>query len=306
MAYLFYMKETERLRFGIIVALLLSIVFLSSCYDFQVKKIAVPDDLFFPPRDNPNVLNVKSKKGELIYYGAVHSIDIENSQNAEIEELWDSFQPTLAFSEGGIWPLEKIRYDAINKHGEQGLLRFLASRDKVSIESIDSTMRNQAIFLRRQFSPMQIKMYFILIQAVINKRLKRDLEDVFFVDLILKSLAKISSSKSIARNLSNYYNQDKRTPQNLGEFEYLMSIKFPEIKDWRDFPSSYFYDSRKGKFLPGIHQKLNEFRDRLMLAKLKAKLKKGERIFVVAGRNHLDRLEPALHFITQPKKRAER
>ncbi len=292
------MKSTKKIRIRRFVPLLLFIAVLSSCSFYQVKKIEIPEEFFIPPRDGPYLLKVKYKKGELVYYGAIHTIDANNPQNAEIEELWDSFQPTLAFSEGGIWPLEKTHYEAITKHGEQGLLRFLASRDNVPLESIDSTMRNQAIFLRRHFSPMEIKMYFILIQAVINKRLKRNLEDVRYVDLILKSLVKISSSKSIARNLSNYYNQDKRTPQNLQQFEYLMAKKFPEIKNWKDFPSSYFYDFRKGKFLPEIHQKLNEFRDQLMLAKLIAKLKKGERIFVVAGRSHLDRLEPALHFMT--------
>ena len=299
------MKETRKLRIRRFIPLLFLVVVLSSCSFYQVKKIKIPEEQFIPPRDNPYVLKVKSKKGELVYYGAIHTIDTNNSQNAEIEELWNSFQPTLAFSEGGVWPLEKNRYEAITKHGEQDLLRFLSSRDNVPLESIDSTMRNQAIFLRRQFSPMDIKMYFILIQAVINKRLKRNLEDVRYVDLILKSLVKISSSKSIARNLSNYYNQDKRTPQNLQQFEYLMAKKFPEIKNWRDFPSSYFYDSRKGKFLPEIHQKLNEFREQLMLAKLIAKLKKRERILVVAGRSHLERLEPALHFLTQLKKREE-
>lgn len=299
------MKETRKLRIRRFIPLLFLVVVLSSCSFYQVKKIKIPEEQFIPPRDNPYVLKVKSKKGELVYYGAIHTIDANNSQNAEIEELWDSFQPTLAFSEGGVWPLEKNRYEAITKHGEQGLLRFLSSRDNVPLESIDSTMRNQAIFLRRQFSPMEIKMYFILIQAVINKRLKRNLEEVRYVDLILKSLVKISSSKSIARNLSNYYNQDKRTPQNLQQFEYLMAKKFPEIKNWRDFPSSYFYDSRKGKFLPEIHQKLKEFREQLMLAKLIAKLKKRERILVVAGRSHLERLEPALHFMTQLKKKEE-
>ena len=297
------MKESIKLRVKKVSPLLILLAALLSCSNYQVKRIKVPEELSIPPRENPNVLTVKSKKGELLYYGAIHSIDTNNSQNKEIEALWDSFQPTLAFSEGGIWPLERNRRDAITKHGEQGLLRFLASRDNVPIESIDSTMRNQAVFLRRQYTPVEIKMYFILLQTIINRKLKRNLDDVSFVDLILKSLVKISSRKNIARNLSNYYNLDKSSPRNLKEFEYLMSKRFPEIRNWKEFPDSYFYDSRKGKFLPGIHQKLIEFRNRMMLAKLKAKLKKEARIFVVAGRNHLERLEPALHYMTQVKTR---
>ncbi|MFC2166894.1 hypothetical protein ACFLQZ_02905, partial [Acidobacteriota bacterium] len=161
------------------------IIFLASCSAYQVKRIEVPEDQLIPPRENPNVLKLDSKKGEIVYYGAIHSIDVNNSQNTEIENLWDSFQPTLAFSEGGVWPLEKNRYDAITKHGEQGLLRFLASQDNVPIESIDSTMRNQAIFLRRKYSPLEIKMYFILIQTVINRRLERKTADVYYVTIIL-------------------------------------------------------------------------------------------------------------------------
>ena len=91
-----------------IFPLLFLLIVFSSCSSYQVKKIRVPEDYVIPTRDNPHLLKVESKKGELIYYGAVHSIDANNPQNAEIEELWESFQPTLAFSEGGIWPFWKL------------------------------------------------------------------------------------------------------------------------------------------------------------------------------------------------------
>jgi len=112
----------------------------------------------------PYLLNIYTDRGSLLYFGAKHSNDPLDEQFSEIEALWKQFQPDVAFNEGGNPPVEQTRDEAIKRWGEPGLVRFLASRDKVPVRSIDPTRAEEVTMLRRKFSPEEIKMFFILLQ----------------------------------------------------------------------------------------------------------------------------------------------
>jgi len=232
------------------------------------------------PRENPYVLELESKKGKLLYYGAFHSVDLKNPQFAEIEQRWKTFRPTLALSEGSLWPLEATRERAIRKHGEQGLLRFLAARDRVPIDCIDPPRLLQAKYLRNHFSATQIKMYIILRQARINQFLERDPDDLSDTRRFLVIMEKFKSFRF--------------PPHRLIDVEEIASKLFPNLKDWRMISDDYFYNVEKGKFLPRIHRKLRDYRDQHMLRKLFKELKKGHRIFAIVGRSHVVMQEPVL------------
>jgi hypothetical protein len=85
----------------------------------------------------PRVLDIKLAAGRLLYFGAEHTNDPAHRQFAEIEKLWNEVCPAVIFSEGGIWPLENFREQAILRHGEPGLVWFLAARDGIVISSLE-------------------------------------------------------------------------------------------------------------------------------------------------------------------------
>ena len=132
-----------------------------------------------PFKDTSYTLELNIKQGNLYYFGTTHTNNPENPQFETIERKWNEFQPTIALSEGGIWALEKSRELAIIKHGEQGLIRYLAARDKIPIKSIEPVMTQEALYLLRKFSPEQIKIYYILRQAIVNQILNRDLKQEY-------------------------------------------------------------------------------------------------------------------------------
>lgn len=251
-----------------------------SCSSFNLGRLMTWEEYLEHPRNAPYIIELDTIYGSLLYYGAFHNLDPVNPQFEDIEKKWEQFQPSFAFCEGHTWPLEESRTKAIRMHGEQGLITFLAARDGVPIKCIDPPFIEQAIYLRKYFTPPKIKIYFVLRQANINKMLNRAYRNLGDARTLLAKMEKIRKLKCF--------------PANLVEFEHMVSKLFPELDNWQDIPSSFFHSSEKGRFLPDIHRKLNEYRDHIMIKKVTKALKKGERIFAVVGRSHVFRQQSIL------------
>lgn len=238
------------------------------------------EDYIRQPRNEPYILELNSKGGSLLYYGAFHKVDPTHPQFLDIEQKWEEFQPTFAYCEGSMWPLEESQYSAIEKYGEQGLVTFLAARDGIPIECIDPSLNDQAKYLQNYFQPHLVKVYYVMRQAAINRMMKKDFHDSRYVNRYLQKLGRIYG-----------YN---KFPTNLGDFERMVSLLFPDLDNWQKIPYSYFQCPELGGFLTAIHRKLNKYRDRIMIKKVTKALKKGKRVFAIVGRSHVVIQEAAL------------
>jgi hypothetical protein len=96
----------------------------------------------------------------LVMYGVQHARDPQHTEMAEIERLWREFRPELAFSEGGLWRLAPTRDEAIERYGEQGLLRWLADRDHVEIRSMEPERGKEQAALTEQFGEETVRRFF--------------------------------------------------------------------------------------------------------------------------------------------------
>ncbi len=277
--------NVSELKVSVLLAILILVLSAAtnSCLSFKFLRSISREDYFSQPRNDPYVLELREGTSELLYYGAFHKVDLEHPQFMDIEERWKKFQPTVAFCEGIIWPLEKSRKEAIRKHGEQGLLRFLASRDNIPMKCLDPPLYRQAEYLRRRFIPSHIKIYFILRQAAINRMLRRDIDDLRYVGRLLRSFKGVSGYDC--------------PPNSLVDFEFLVSKVFPDLSDWRMISPSFFHSVEQGKFLAKIHRQLNEFRDDIMIRNIMNALKKGERVFALVGRSHVVMQEQTLRTV---------
>lgn len=265
---------------GKISAWVLMILALASCSLRKYSGLMSWEEYNRTPRSRPYVLKLVGSRGDLLYYGAFHSVDLNHPQFLDIEQRWDAFRPTLAMSEGSLWPLAATREEAIRKYGEQGLLRFLAARDGVRMKCLDQPRLMQSQYLRRHFPAREVKAYMVLRQARVNQMLGRDPNDVADMEAFLGVLEK--------------YRPFRFPPHTLTNLDEFVKHEFPELQDWRRIPEEYFYNKEKGKFLPEIHRYLMHYRDNVMLKTLFSELEKGRRIFAVVGRSHVAMQEPAL------------
>jgi len=229
-------------------------------------------------------LEIRGEKGRLFYYGAFHRVDPRDSQFDDLENKWEAYRPTIAYSEGGLWPLEASRELAIRRYGEQGLLRYLAERDGVPIRCLDPSLSKQVQFLRCVFSTYDIKLYFILRQACIHRMLHKDQEDLRRqAELYLKEIGSVE--------------EGRLSPCTIEEFDRAVADCFPELEEWDQIPDSYFIEQGKGRFLAKIHRRLNGYRDRFMIRALSREIKRGHRVFAVVGRSHVIRQEATLRML---------
>lgn len=256
----------------ILILLLISISSFS-CSSFNHGNLLTWQEYIQHPRIGPYILELDKKPGSLFYYGAFHKVDPKDPQFKDIEQKWEQFRPTCAFCEGRIWPLEESRAQAIRSYGEQGLITFLAARDGIPVKCIDPSISEQIRHLRNKYPPHQVKIYFILRQANINKMLRRKEKNLDDARLLLNKMERFGGSR--------YF------PATLVEFEHMVSQLFPELDNWQNISYSYFQSKEIGGFLADIHQKLIEYRDLTMVKKVTKALKKGERVFAVVGRSHV-------------------
>lgn len=258
----------------------------AACFLSLIAGCAVREPALILPNWNrtrqplPNVLELSSENGSLLYVGAMHTLNPAHPQFAVIEACWSRFHPDLAFSEGCIWPLESSRELAVHRHGEQGLLRWLAARDGVSIRCLDPSLVQQALHLKRRFPPGVVMLYYVLREAAVRRRIGLD----FRIEIEVLSL-QIRLSRVPGFGAA---------PRNPDALHALFRRMFPWVGDWTDVPAEFFYREEAGGILARIHRSLNLYRDRVMFGKMSAAFEKGRRVFAVVGRRHLIEQESAL------------
>jgi hypothetical protein len=234
---------------------------------------------------DPYIVEQNIGKGCLLYYGAAHTVDLEHRQFSEIEKWWQEIRPTLAFSEGGIWPLEKSREEAIQRHGEQGQLRFLAARDGIPIRSLEPDEAEEVKALLQHFSAERVKVFYVLRQVAQHRRMKQAEPIEEYVDKMLTKLSKVQGLEG--------------APRSLNEFEKIVSRAFPELSDWRQVPDSWFNPTKSETWTNEINRWLSRYRDEYMVKLLVQEVKKGERVFAVVGFSHVVMQERALRAALQ-------
>jgi hypothetical protein len=262
-------------------ALLLAGILLSSCSSPKFVNLMTWEEYNELKLQGPYILRLTHEEGALLYYGVMHTTTADDPQLADIERRWEAFRPSLAFTEGGDWPSEKSREEAIRRGGEQGLLRYLADRDGVKTQNIDPPSEAQLRYLLKHFPGAQVKVYYILLHTVLMRTREQGPPNINLVNKILRDLS---------QSTWGY----RGRPRKLKQFEDYIRKYLPEVEDWRNITPSIFFSPDPDNFVSVMHRTLIHYRDEVMLGKIVKSLKKGERVFAIVGRAHVVMQEPAL------------
>lgn len=231
----------------------------------------------------PYILNIRTPKGALLYFGASHTSDPAHLEISEIEKLWNGFHPDIAFNEGGNPPTEESRDAAVRKYGEPGMVRFLAARDKVPAQSIDPTRAELVTALLRKFAPEQVKLYFVLLVVAQHGRFQR----ANTVDEELQRVFPIFAATP-GLNVS---------PNSISELESSFARHFPNQRSFKDARESWFDPIASENFLNQISRRSSEYRDQYMVNLLTGHVKEGKKVFAVVGGTHVVMQEQAIRAI---------
>lgn len=228
----------------------------------------------------PYVVEIGTATGKLFYFGAEHVYDPAHPQIARIEAAWDAFRPDIAFTEGGFPPIERTRDLAVQKHGEAGLVRFLAARDDVPTTTLDPSRAEEMAALAPVFGRERIKLGHLL-RAASQFRARNGRE---------------KTDEEMRRVLAIYAQTPglMGSPRTIAEIEEAFARLLPGHGDYRDAKSSWFDPAKQETFFNDIARASSDYRDRYVVERLVTHVKSGQRVFAVMGGSHVIMQEPAL------------
>jgi hypothetical protein len=221
----------------------------------------------------PYILHLQSRNGELLYYGARHSYSPDDPQFAHIEELWGELRPTLALNEGGHPPVEPSRDDAIRRHGEAGLLRFLAARDNVPVTTLDPSLAQEVAWLHRSYSAEQVKMFFVL-RTVAQFTVREGIDSLpLEIDRVLRIYDDTPGLR--------------QAPTSWADVGHLYERHFRGRGRVSQVPLSWFDPVRSDTFLNEMSRTSSDYRDNFIVRLLTMHTSEGHRVFAVVGGSHV-------------------
>jgi len=212
-------------------------------------------------------------RGALLYYGSRHTYDPADPQVAEIQSLWESFRPTLALNEGGS-PPAATSVAAAMKFGEAGLVRYLAQRDGVPVESLEPSVQVEfGRALKAGYSPTTVKVFWAMRFYVSYRRANPG----------------ASAEEFMARALNQNTGHPvlDGPPTDVTDFARAYADLFPDSPDWKSMPDEYLDPASSATVLNLISCEVSIARDEHMVRLIADAVQRGERVFAVVGASHV-------------------
>ena len=248
-------------------------LFPTLSYDsIQSKKIELPCINFF------------GKDTSLLVFGSNHTNDFYNPQIEQIQELIQSYKPTLILYEGDGIATEKTKKETVETYFEMGLAKYLA--DSLSIKSIniEPNTENKFKYLKTKYKTDDILIATLGLQITMMQYNNEDFESIY--PTMISDLDK-EGLKLSKRQMSLSY------------FYQLYQRKFGKSFSYNNFDSREIQSKYNKTIFNKINQDANSFRDQHIIALTKELVDKNERVFLIVGGWHAIVCEPSFRLITE-------
>jgi hypothetical protein len=229
-------------------------------------------------RTFPQVLQIQAASGALFYYGAEHTNDPANPQIAEIQRFWQTFRPTFAFNEGGAPPVFDTVEETVGRYGEAALVRWLARRDGVPVETFEPSRGEIVAAVSDRFTSEQIKVADVLRQLSQDSRRSEQYAISDMDAEIDRVLTTLSQTPGLDRE-----------PKKASEFAGAATRLVPPGSDWRR-PSADWFDpvpDPPPTWFNAFARAESYVRDQAIVQRLARKVRDGERVFAAIGGTHV-------------------
>ncbi len=233
----------------------------------------------------PYVVDIVHSGSQLVLFGGRHSSDPSDPMFDQLEAAFLRLSPTFALHEGTPPAVETNREVAICRHGEAGLIRYLAARTHIESASMDIPLAEEARRLRRKMPAGEALVFLVVRQlASFNRKTARqDFAAYFneFFELIAPALE---------LTVIDWPLVEREHQRILGHPLSARRVTAHETNPMcDDLPTQR------------IARWSNRQRDEHMLGRLIAALRTHRRLFAAVGVTHAVMLEPALRAALEPR-----
>ncbi|MGH7580972.1 MAG: hypothetical protein ACREM9_12410 [Gemmatimonadales bacterium] len=224
----------------------------------------------------PYVVEVEASRGGLLLFGAAHTRDPADPELATLRRQWDAFRPTVALVEGRLGFLFPGLMNPVEHYGEMGSVAALARAGKVPIYSWEPPRETEVRRMLDSFPAERVALFYVLRPYFSGLRFGRPADPEGFVE-------------EYRRKRTRYPGLEGTLP-SIAAIDSLWSRDFAGGPDWRETTDEYGLPG----YLADLFARSNAIRDEHLAAILVDLVRRGERVFAVAGSSHAVKLEPAL------------
>ena len=218
----------------------------------------------------PYVLELSRNSGALLFYGSRHTSDPNDPQMRDIRKRWKAFRPTVALYEGRQRNFFHVPLlEPLKGKTEAEQLHELATRDRVRVYTLEPEYQDEVRALLTRWPAEKVALYFTMRVYWAEAGGKAD--DSLALDLLRKR----SDVDGLRGSL-----------RELADLDRLWKRDFPSHGDWRTRK-----DDRGLTYLQEIGNDSRRVRGEHMARALVELVKKGERVFAVAGSGNVIRTE---------------
>lgn len=227
-----------------------------------------------------NLTLIKDDTIVLLYYGAAHSKDPSHIQFDEIENAWHKSKSDIALYEGPNRGFLNTKKETVEKLGESGFLRFLASQDSVETQSLEPNPVHEAQYLSQFFSLEKIKLFYLLREA--NRVRESFSWDEIQITGHIESVLLKANALAILKD----------TILTIHDIEESFKKYWGDKLKWWQAPSGWFdplkeSETTGGIFTNDVNRYSSHYRNLHMYELITGLLRKNKRVFAVVGRNHV-------------------
>jgi hypothetical protein len=226
----------------------------------------------------PYVVEVEHGGVRLVLFGGYHSSDPADPAFDYIDAAFSRLSPTFSLHEGTPPAVEADREMAIRRHGEAGLVRYLAACAGIGTASMDIPLAEEAGLLRRRIGQRDALVFLVVRQlASFNRKTARMDFGAYFGEFF-ETIAPALHLTGIDWALV-----EAEHARLLGRPLATRQVTGLETNPMRDdLPTQR------------IARWSNRWRDEYMLRRLLESLREHQRVFATVGVTHAVMLEPAL------------
>jgi hypothetical protein len=236
----------------------------------------------------PYVVDVARGGARLLLFGGPHSSDPAHPTFDRIEAVFAALAPAFALHEGTPPQIETDREIAIRRHGEAGLVRYLAARVGIDTASMDIPLAEEARLLRREIGSGDALVFLVVRQlASFNRKTARMDFDGYFGEFFERIAPALDLAAIEWPLIATEHVRLLGRPLSARS---VTALETDPLHD--DLPTQR------------IARRSNRLRDEHMLRRLLAALTEHERVFATVGVTHAVMLEPALRAAVQTRDRS--
>jgi hypothetical protein len=225
----------------------------------------------------PYIVKVEGAPGGALLFGASHTRDTADPQLATIAREWSAFAPTVALVEGRLGFLFPGLMHPVEEYGEMGAVAALAKAGRLPLYSWEPKREWEIDRMLDSFPPERVALFYVLRPYFSQLRFGRPDDPDGFVEEF--------------RSKRTRYPGLEGTLPSIAAIDSLWSRDFAGLPDWRETSDEYGLPG----YLADLSARSNALRDEHLAAVIVALVRRGERVFAVAGSSHAVKLDAALH-----------